>query len=222
MRNYTHLYKEDYFEDRDLNDPLRTAMFCLDGRFVRRHAADNGIICDVGCSTGEFLNAIGWKGERYGMEVSETARERAKQGGIKFNKSILDQKSFFDCVMFRGVIQHLPYPFWYMECAYEALKSGGAIIFLATPNTRSIYYRLFGTLPALDPPRNFYIPSDRDLANALSNIGFRVKEVEYPYLETPYARPVTDHLKFVANLLGRRRRDFAFWRNMMNVAGIKP
>lgn len=46
-------------------------------------------MCDVGCSTGEFLEYINWDGERYGMEISDYAKQKAEEKGIQFNLIIL-------------------------------------------------------------------------------------------------------------------------------------
>jgi hypothetical protein len=77
-----------------------------------------------------------------------------------------------------------------------------------------VVYRLFQDLPALDPPRNFVVFSDRVLGQCLLNLGFRDPTFVYPYLGTPYARPLSDHARFVLRLFGVKTR-FAFWRNMM-------
>ena len=97
-----------------------------------------GEVCDVGCSTGEFLDACGWfKKMRHGMEISAHARRIAESKGIDFSRNITTERDFFDVVVFRGTIQHVPEPFRYIRLAHRALKSGGHIAFLATPNTDS-------------------------------------------------------------------------------------
>ena len=67
------LYGEDYFETRLSNDPERVAQFRSEGELIRRYVR-SGRAMDIGCSTGEFLSAIDWQDERFGMEISEYAR----------------------------------------------------------------------------------------------------------------------------------------------------
>ena len=55
---------------------------------------------------------------------------------------------------------------------------------------------------------------------ALKNMGFKIEEVLYPYLTSPYSRPVRDHIYFGLSLLGFRPR-FAFWRNIMEIYAKK-
>jgi hypothetical protein len=110
-----------------------------------------------------------------------------------------------------------------MERAFDALKSGGHIVFLMTPNTHSLCYLLFKTVPLVgDHKGMFLIPNATSLSIYLKNIGFEIVKVEFPYLGTPYAHPVRDHLKFVKRLLFRTHEQFAFWRNSMNILARKP
>ena len=101
------------------------------------------------------------------------------------------------------------------------LKPNGYMIFLATPNTNSIHYRLFKSLPALDPKRNFILPSDIMLKQILENFGLRVIEIRYPYRNTPYSNIFLDHLNFLLKIIGFDR-NFAFWGNMMECYAKKP
>ncbi len=221
MKTFAHLYKDDYFSRRQRNDEKRLRSFLQEKDFMSRHMPLAGAVCDVGCSTGEFLDTIEWNGPRFGMEVNPAAIEVARQSGIHFDKSILTEENFFDAVIFRGTIQHVPDPFLYIGAAHKALKKGGAVVFLATPNANSIVYKLFNTLPALDPILNFYVPSDVTLGDVLRNYEFTVVDIEYPYLGSPYAQPVADHLNFFKTLATRKKPRFAFWRNMMNVIARK-
>lgn len=221
MKDFTALYDGSYFEHRKSNDQKRLISFAQEKAFLLRHLDLNGRVCDVGCSTGEFLSAIDWAGPRHGVEINSEAIELARQSGIDFSQSILTEGAFFDVVVFRGTIQHLPDPFLYIQKAYESLKPGGHIVFLATPNANSLVYKVFNTLPALNPKYNFYIPSDVNLPDVLRNYDFEVVEIERPYLKSPYARPLMDHLNFIRCLITGSKPNFAFWGNMMNIIARK-
>jgi len=208
-------YKDSYFKDRELNDPLRLKSFDLELKFLKKYIL-SGNVLDIGCSTGEFLKFAEWDGEKFGMEVSQHAIKLAEQSGISFTKDIFNTQDFFDLIIFRGTIQHIDTPFQYLIKSYDALKDGGYLVFLATPNANSLYYKIWNTLPFLAPKLNFYIPSDKDLINAMQNIGFNFIEVEYPYLRSPYSNPFKDHVKFILKLFGFKTK-FPFWRNSMNI-----
>ncbi len=217
------LYGEDYFTTRLSNDPKRLAQFRAEGELIRRYVP-SGRAMDVGCSTGEFYEAIGWRGERYGMEISGYARRLAEDNGVRFDRDIFSASGFFDLVIYRGTIQHLDEPFLFLKRTLTALKPGGFVVFLATPNINSPFYRAKKTLPFIDEPRNFYVPDDVGLQRSLRNFGFVVREVRYPYLGTPYAHPLRDHWRFLRNLLSPRSTviPHAFWRSSMEIVAQKP
>ncbi len=213
-------FEDDYFEDRVGNDPKRLKQFDLDGNFIRNFVK-HGRVCDVGCSSGEFLQHINFEGELYGMEVSDTAKELAKDI-IYFDKNIFTEENFFDLIIFRGTIQHVDEPFRMIKQSLQALKPGGHLVFIATPNSNSPYYKINKTLPFLDAPLNFYIPADHELKNALENFGFEHICIEYPYIETPYKKIIPDHLKFLINYFFRIKSNYPFWKSMMNISCKKP
>jgi len=179
-----------------------------------------GKICDIGCSTGEFLEYIDWDGEAFGMEINDAARKIASTF-INFERNIFTEKKFFDAVLFRGTIQHVDEPFRFIKQSYKALKNGGYLFFLATPNADSILYRLKKDLPFLDWYSNFWVPGEKELRNTLTNFGFQIEAVEKPYLSTPYSKPITDHIKFLLNMISPRFYPHAFWGSSICIAGRK-
>jgi SAM-dependent methyltransferase len=207
-------YNERYFAERDADEAERATMRRQElGRLRRRTGLDAGRVVDVGCGLGELLDLFpDERWEKYGIEVSEAARATCATKGISFE--LPTGPEWCDLVLFRGSLQHLDRPIQTLFDAYGWLRPGGWLVALATPNAGGPVYRLFQELPALDPPRNFVVFSDRVLRQCLVNIGFHEPEFEYPYVDTPYADPPRDHLRFLLRLLGVRAR-FAFWRNMM-------
>ena len=218
-KDFSELYANDYFQERLNNDPKRLACFEQEKIFVYQYV-NKGNILDVGCSTGEFLSAINWQGNKYGMEISNYAVDRAKKVGVSFDKDIFSEEDFFDLIIFRGTIQHLDQPFLFFEKAYQSLKKGGYVIFLATPNLNSLYYKIWNDLPCLDSNKNFFVPSNLTLTDAMKVYGFELIDVEYPYLKSPYSNPVKDHLKFITKFFNSNH-EFPFWKNMMNICFIK-
>jgi SAM-dependent methyltransferase len=220
-KNYKNLYKDEYFSSRTSNDMKRIKSFALEKEFLIKNLPLVGNVCDIGCSTGEFLKSINWIGDLYGTEVNDYAISIAKKNGIDFNKDIYNQNDFFDAVIFRGTIQHLPNPIDSIFSAFNSLKSGGKLIFLQTPNTNSIVYKITNDLPMLDSKLNFFIPSDIILTNICKNVGFELLDIEFPYIKSPYSNILVDHLKFTLLLFGCNKPNFPFYKNVMNVIFIK-
>ncbi|MBI4569664.1 MAG: class I SAM-dependent methyltransferase [Planctomycetes bacterium] len=220
VKSVGEMYPDAYFANRVGNDPRRQAQFQLEAALIRKYV-ESGPILDVGCSTGEFLQALAWPGERHGMEVSVHARRIAQERGVRFDRDIFNAADFFACVVFRGTIQHIDEPFRFIKQSNRAMRVGGHLFFLATPNLNCPVYRWTKRLPIIDPATNYYVPDDVNLPMALRNFGFEVLEIRYPYWNTPYCRPLRDHLLFLLNLFSRRYRPHAFWRNSMEVVARK-
>ena len=217
-KNTKDLFDDSYFTNRNLDDPARLTSFDLEKNFIEKHASLNSKVCDVGCSTGEFLEYINWKGNRFGMEVNDYAIKIAKERDIDFLSNINNKNNYFDVVIFRGTLQHVDKPFEYLDNSFNSLKKGGKLFILATPNIDSICYRLFRDLPALDFEKNYYLPGFRHLIISGERSGFRLIDYEFPYRNSGYDKPLTDFFKFFVSLfLVNLKLKFSFPRNMMNV-----
>lgn len=210
-------FKDDYFNTRNSNDPKRVASFKSEADYIKQYVSQ-GRLLDVGCSTGEFLDYVDWKGEKYGVEVSSFAAKQAVEKRISVTNVIpSDMDDLFDLVIFRGTIQHLDTPFYDLQKVHKLLKKGGFLIFLATPNANSLFYKIWNTLPALNSSLNFFVPSDVVLKNALNNIGFQFVSARFPYFSSPYSSIIRDHLCFILRLFGIKRM-FPFHKSMMDLA----
>lgn len=214
-------YSEEYFIRHDYGrDPQRAEMYRQERARLLSYK-QRGVILDVGCGTGDFLAGFGDQWRRFGIEPSEYAAKLAYKHGVNIVREIPDiGNKTADLVVYRGTIQHIDNPFVSIGQAIRALKEDGLLVFLATPNADSLCYRLFGDLPALDPPNNYWIPSEKTLRNVITNLGGEVIRVEYPYRGTPYARPMRDLWRFFGRLFGVRRK-FPFPRNMMEIYAVR-
>lgn len=219
-------YPPDYFTGHGYSvDPRRAAMYRQERERIMAFCSP-GRVLDVGCGVGAFLEGFVPAWERHGVDISAYARAEARRRGLNvpddYDGTLAHYPDgHFDLVVMRGVLQHLFNPFDMLRDCVRVVRPGGALVFLATPNARSPVYALFGTLPALDPPRNWQQPSDVGLANALTNLGLRVEKVIYPYIGTPYASPLRDTWRFALRCAGIVK-PFAFWRSMMEVYARKP
>lgn len=208
---YLSLYNRDYFRAY-VNDPLREKMYTLELKRLLKYK-NSGRILDVGCGLGLFLDLFDDKWDKYGVEVSSEASSVCQQKGIKMDGYDYPD-NFFDVIVFRGSIQHIDTPLYVIKKCFDILKKGGIIAFLATPNTNSICYKLFEDLPMIDPKYNFVLFSDKMLKQILENFGFEILELYYPYIETPYAKPLRDFIYFILRLFGFKKK-FAFYGNIM-------
>lgn len=210
-------FDNSYFDHRQLNDPRRLKSFELEAQIIKKYVKMNETVCDIGCSTGEFLKYLGWEGKRYGIEISPFASSQASKEGIVIVENIETIQDALQCVILRGTLQHLPDPFGVLAKIYDALTPGGFLFVLATPNIDSIYFRIFRDLPAFDYPLNYWLTGYRNIKLVCEREGFIFSEVSFPYLRSGYAHPF-DLPKFILRLVFRDKRlGSAFPGNMMNI-----
>ncbi|TSC78287.1 MAG: hypothetical protein G01um101433_321 [Parcubacteria group bacterium Gr01-1014_33] len=225
LRRLEDLYGPQYFENRSggggedyrREEAKREKMYAQEMERIKKYIptfAKGGSVLDVGCGRGEFLSLWGEQWEKFGIELSDHARVIAESRGVTTHFDPED--NFFDAVVFRGTIQHIPDPIMKISECYYWLKPGGSLIFLATPNTHGIVYRLFQDLPFIKEHLNFLLPSDKMLRQILTNFGFSEIIFIYPYWGIPYARPAHDITAFILRLFRlKRKTNFPFWGNSM-------
>lgn len=215
------LYSAEYFREHYEHDPKREAMYQQERDRITAYFPDGGTILDIGCGVGGFLQSFDDRWQKYGVEPSEFASDRARGRGIAIMQSVqIADFDTFDVVVFRGTLQHINFPMAALTHAYQALKPGGLLAVLATPDTDGLVYKIWGRLPALDAPRNWILFGRRELVNILERFGYQDIRVLHPYLGTPYASPVKDFCKFAVSLVFGWRK-FAFPGSMMEVYAVK-
>lgn len=219
--NDKDLYEDKYFKQYYINDPKRDVMYQQEIKRIKKYYPNGGTILDVGCGVGNFLSKMDDRWTKYGVEPSDFAKDKAIKKDITILPSINHVEfDFFDVVIFRGSLQHINFPMTALFHASRSLKKGGLLVILATPDSDSIVYKLFGNLPALDAPRNWVLFGNKFLCNVLYRLGFHEIKVIHPYWETPYANPIVDFFKFFVSLIFGYRK-FAFPGNQMEIYAIK-
>ncbi len=144
-----------------------------------------GILLDVGCHEGEFLQqmvASGWKGK--GIELTDKYKVARRKGLDCTQCNIEDGLPFtqntFDVVFAGEIIEHLADTDLFLEECNRVLKKSGTLI-ITTPNIADLYFRwvLLKGLAPLDPfakgghIRHYSLPS---LRQHLICHGFAIKE----------------------------------------------
>lgn len=222
---YSVYFKEIHQSDEILNQQ-REQMYDLEFSLIHKYIKNKSVL-DVGCSGGFFLDRFYQKGnECYGVEFSKTAARIAGQRHIVYHGDFanmnFDRK--FDLIVFRGVIEHIPYPKTYLDKAIKLLNTNGLIYLTSTPNADSFCCNLFEEQFNQHEPEAHLIhfrPVHFD--EYFTQNGFQ-KLLEYKfYEETPYASLEEDILK-VAEAIKLKKTgksiDFispAFWGNMMSL-----
>ena len=156
-------------------------------RWVRHLPHDSAAarLLDVGCASGEFMlqmRALGW--EVHGMDIDGASLEQARAAGLSVAEGTLEQpagvaaEGGFDALTLNHVIEHLPDPVGALRRARDLLRPGG-VLWVATPNLRSLAHRMFGRdWLSLDPPRHLVLFSADSLLGAFEAAG--LERIEQP------------------------------------------
>ncbi len=141
-------------------------------------------LLDIGCGNGAFLllaKKLGF--EAYGVEPSEFDPTISWKEEICIHRGFLSEahydKGTFDVITLNHVIEHVPSPSAMFAEVSDLAKDGGYII-VATPNTRSPGFWLFGKywMPT-DTPRHIHLLSVQNLLDYGENAGLRIEKVNY-------------------------------------------
>ncbi len=146
-------------------------------RHLRPHG-DPPRLLDVGCANGEFLlqmRALGW--EATGIDIDDQALVEAKAAGLDVAHATLTDPGAiagrrFDAITLNHVIEHLHSPAEALRGARELLEPSG-MLWIATPNIRSLAHRAFGRdWLSLDPPRHLVVFAPDALGAVMRDAGF--------------------------------------------------
>ena len=211
----------------------RNQMYQIEYAFSQQYVF-TGKVLDIGCSNGSFLDvykARGYEtfGVDYGKEAAIAAGETHKVRYGVFSEMDFEKEKF-DLIIFRGVLQYIPYPKKYLEKAVgllrakQGMRPGGYLFITAQPNMNSLAFRLFGkkfTQPVTGA--DFIGFTEQLLTRYLMEWGLKKVGERYLYPETPYAKEEEDLLKMAKAIQYKREGkevDFsspAYWGNMMTL-----
>ena len=155
-------------------------MWEMQAGYLHRFKQPPGRLLDVGCATGEFLNAArarGWQVR--GIELIEQSAQLARERyGLEVSTGMLETvdlaEDTYDAITMWDVLEHLPDPRKALEQCHWLLKRGGVVIF-SIPNLASFDRYLFGSRwIGWDAPRHFTLFGEETLKQALDQSGFSI------------------------------------------------
>jgi 2-polyprenyl-3-methyl-5-hydroxy-6-metoxy-1,4-benzoquinol methylase len=228
MDEYYDNYIGMRFEDKEKTQQ-RSAQYKIDKEFIENFIS-SGKVLDVGCSGGFFLSHLSERFEKYGIEVDSPAVEYAKNTysfGVEFCEleDVKYPTVFFDLIVMRGVIEHIPDPRRSMEKVSYLLKPNGYFYIAATPNIDSFCAGIYREKwNQFHPVRHLSYFNVKTISRFLSKYGLKLIAKDFPYQDTPYADIDKDHIEALRAYQARKEGKFeqigrsrAFWGNMMNL-----
>jgi 2-polyprenyl-3-methyl-5-hydroxy-6-metoxy-1,4-benzoquinol methylase len=146
---------------------------------LKRFGAE-GRLLEIGCSTGELLDAARSSFTVAGVEADERTSRAARMRGLEvFNGALCDAgfpEGHFDVAAMYHVIEHVPSPRREVRELRRIIKPGGWLI-LETPNISTVWYRLLGARWRQFIPDHIFFFTPQTLTRLCENGGFEVREL---------------------------------------------
>jgi SAM-dependent methyltransferase len=143
--------------------------FVTEGRFV-----------EIGCSTGELLDAASSSFAVMGVEADERTGRAARAHGLEvFSGTLCDARfpdGHFDAAAMYHVIEHVPSPRRELGELRRIIKPGGWLV-LETPNIATVWYRLLGARWRQFIPDHIFFFTPRTMTRLCEGCGFEVREL---------------------------------------------
>ncbi len=144
----------------------------------------SGKVLDIGCGTGDRLNAFRSRGfDAQGVEPSHSA-EYAKEF-LKLNVVEGDlfsahfQDNFFDTITLYHVLEHTHSPMKVCQEIHRILKEGGFLV-IQVPNKDCFQFKWFEERwAAFDVPRDLYYFGIHTLRSLLERVGFKIVKIDH-------------------------------------------
>lgn len=190
--NYVDVEDSEYMRNREQR--LMTAEKVLS---VIRRVKPSGKLLDVGCATGDFLDAARKNYDAQGLELSTWAANVAATTGVQIHRqrlSDMQEDGQYDIVTLWGVIEHFETPRKEIAEINRVLKTGG-LLCLWTGDLDSWIARLLGKRWWYVQGQHIQMFTMNSLERLMRENGFEKKEMRrYPYVMS---------LRSIAKSLGR-------------------
>lgn len=201
---YSAVEDSTYLEE----EAARVATFRHSLVGVRKYAP-GGLLLDVGCHVGTFLDVARKGGyETVGVEPSGWAAEYARQRGLKVYTGGLEEADLapesLDVVTVWDVIEHFTDPLQELRSIRRVLRPGG-VLALSTMNVDSPLPKLMkGRWPWYMLMHLYYF-TPRTITAMLEKAGFEVLDIE-PHIRVVHVRYLVSKLEAYSRPLSRAAR----------------
>ena len=201
LGNYESYYGANVDPDGVLRDNTSTAemkhknIVAQDEiNYINKLSKDGSMrkILDLGCGTGSMSVSFDNSYEKYGLEIPESVTQSAKDffGLDRLHIGHLEKRTyeaeFFDVVFCFHVIEHVTNPVEFVENISKILKTHGKLV-IGCPNFDSAMSRRFGNnFRMLHDKTHCSLFGDRGLSDLLSDFGFQIDKIGYPFFDTEY------------------------------------
>ena len=199
---YKSSYAEDYIYNSECHEQ-RKDQYLQDLAFLDNFVAGDLKVLDLGCSSGEYLDAMPSTWIKFGYEVNPELIKHLVSNRLEYkilhSLSATDEK--FDLITLRGVIEHIPDHQQLLEFISRNLNVGGKLFISATPDFSSpcaiLYAEKWNQILA---PEHIHQFTPASLQVLLKEAGLVMMALSHPYMEIPYENWTQNKSAFMTNV----------------------
>jgi len=144
--------------------------------------ASRGSLLEVGCSTGEMLQAAQSSFATSGVEADEGSSRVTRARGLDcFNGTLAEARfpdGHFDVAALYHVIEHFPSPRAELGELHRIIKPGGWLA-VETPDIANLWFRLLGARWRQFIPDHIFFFTPQTLARLFAECGFEICELRH-------------------------------------------
>jgi SAM-dependent methyltransferase len=188
-REYFSGGRADGYADYSATEHVLRRQFAREVAFLRRYCP-TGLVVEIGCAFGFFLQ----EARRYyavgGIELSEAAASHCRDVGLNVvtgeaNEQALALFAPADAFVLLDVIEHLSDPFDTLRRCMHSLKPGGRIV-LTTGDFGSPVARLTGRhWRLMTPPQHLWFFTPESFRRWGNRMGMRIESYSHPWKIVP-------------------------------------
>jgi trans-aconitate methyltransferase len=192
------------------SDERRIAQREIDVDFLihKVHLDANSKVLDFGCGDGEFAlmlkNISG--ADVFGFEISDRLKNIAVNNGLRIVPN-LNEISQIDLIVIRGVLQYVENHEALLQTLVSICRTTNSVAILMTPNSRSLQYRFFHSMPILKDESIWLktLPDPKIIIRIMNQLGYDCKkQLSFAtYFSSPYSRPLHDMWSFTKRVFLR-------------------
>ncbi|EKD96185.1 MAG: methyltransferase type 12, partial [uncultured bacterium] len=182
---------------------------------------DSGILLDVGCATGAFMEVASSKWDVYGVDVSAYAIEQAKKKNLEVFSGVLKDSPYiyqkFDVATLWDTIEHVSDPLETIQQLNEMTKPG-SVVALTTGDVGSLVAKLSGKYWHLyNIPQHLSYFDKNTITRMFKESGFEVVEIIYPSIQLSL-----DYLLFRLVTFYKLKFAFNFYKLLKKTGILRP
>lgn len=196
--------KSDGYSDYVAAKSVLQEHFKNDLRLLEKLGAKSGVLLEIGCAYGYFLEIAQHSFEVHGLEISEAAVADCQSRGFRnvFHGAIstdtLAPMPMADVVALFDVIEHLAEPRTALEASVSKLLPGGILI-LSTGDFSSLCAKVMGRhWRLMTPPQHLWYFTPDVLKKMGSSMGLDFVYLDHPSKKVPFGLIIYQLCRYIS------------------------